>query len=195
MRIRSPRAVSIAAVVGGAVVLTGCSTLRDAAGMGKTAPDEFAVLTKAPLVIPPDYNLMPPKPGAVPTNQTAPTESAEMALFGSDPATIASSIQGNYSQGEKLLLANAGIANSDPNIRADLASDNKGMVGADDSFTNEILFWNDKPKTDAGTPVNADEEARRLHDQNAGQGGDQKPQPEAPKQKDKGWFDGWFDWL
>ena len=56
---------------------------------GKEAPDEFAVLTKAPLVIPPDYNLMPPKPGAAPTNQTDPVDAAQTALFGNDPATIA----------------------------------------------------------------------------------------------------------
>ena len=35
-----------------------------AAGLTKKSPDEFAVTTKAPLVIPPDFNLRPPMPGA-----------------------------------------------------------------------------------------------------------------------------------
>jgi hypothetical protein len=50
-------------------VLVGCDSIREAAGITKEPPDEFAVVTKAPLVIPPDYNLRPPKPGAAPTNQ------------------------------------------------------------------------------------------------------------------------------
>ena len=107
------------------------------------------MLTKAPLVVPPDYNLMPPKPGAAPTNQIQPTDAAQTALFGSDPATVASNIPGNSSQGEKLLLAYAGMANADPNIRQELDSDRKAMVGSDDSFTDELLFWQG-PKADTG---------------------------------------------
>jgi len=190
MDFRSLRAAALVTVA--ALALTGCSYLRDAAGMDKSAPDEFAVLTKAPLVIPPDYNLKPPKPGSMPTNQVEPTDAAQETLFGSDPAVIASQIEGSYSQGEKLLLANAGIASIDPNIRQNLASDRKAMLGADDDFTNAILFWQ-KPKPDAGTPLNADQEVTRLQQQGNGQAPAQ-PKPEEPK-KDKGWFDGWFDWL
>src|SRR5512141_2177171 len=118
MNIRSLRAAAL--VVVAAVSLTGCDTIRSAAGMEKTAPDEFAVLTKAPLVIPPDYNLMPPRPGAVPTNQVEPTEAAQTALFGNDPATIASQMPNTYSESEKLLLANAGIQKIDPQVRQNL---------------------------------------------------------------------------
>jgi hypothetical protein len=195
MNIRTLRAAMLVAVA--AAALTGCDTVRDAAGMEKSAPDEFAVLTKAPLTIPPDYNLMPPRPGAVPTNQTDPTDTAQTALFGSDPATVASQLPDNYSEGEKMLLANAGIQQADPAIRQHLASDHKSMVGADDSFTSEVLFWQ-KPKTDAGNPLNADEEARKSDAQKSGQSasggqGSGQAQP-AEKPKDKGWFDGWFDW-
>ena len=60
-----------AAMLGGvAVALIGCQSIREAAGVTKSPPDEFAVVTKAPLVIPPDFNLKPPKPGAAPTNQS-----------------------------------------------------------------------------------------------------------------------------
>jgi len=194
MDIRSLRAASLLVVA--AVALSGCDTIRDAAGMEKSAPDEFAVLTKAPLTIPPDYNLMPPRPGAVPTNQTEPTDTAQAALFGSDPATVASQLPDSYSQGEKMLLANAGIQGADPAIRQHLASDHKNMVGADDSFTNDILFWQ-KPKPDAGVPLNADQEAKKLGSQKAGQTpqGDQPKAADSQKEEDRGWFDGWFDWF
>src|SRR5882757_8914201 len=72
-----------------AVALMGCQSLRDAAGLQKKSPDEFAVTTKAPLVIPPDFNLRPPMPGAAPVNQTDPGVEAQQALFNtSDPATV-----------------------------------------------------------------------------------------------------------
>ena len=194
MNIRSLRAAAL--VVGAAVALTGCTTLREAAGVDKSAPDEFAVLTKAPLVIPPDFNLKPPRPGAVPTNQVEPTDAAQTALFGSDANAANAAV--TTSESEKLLLSNAKVASADPAIRQQLASDHRNMLGADDTFTNDILFWQ-KPAPDAGSPLDADQEARRLGEQRAGQGaaaGTPNPsQPAPPPKEDKGWFDGWFDWF
>ena len=195
MNIRSSYMLRAAVLAGVGLALCGCETIRNAAGMDKMPPDEFAVLTKAPLVVPPDYNMKPPRPGAAPTNQSDATESAQAALFGADPATIAASISGNYSEGEKLLMANAGVANADPIIRQHLQSDRKNMLGADDSFTDEILFWKG-PKTDPGKPVDADAEAKRIDAQKAGQASGEAPKTEAPRQEEKsGWFDGWFDWF
>ena len=42
--------------------LSGCGGLKDALGANKYPPDEFAVVSKRALVIPPDYNLRPPGP-------------------------------------------------------------------------------------------------------------------------------------
>ena len=70
------------------------------------------MVTKAPLIIPPDYNLKPPKPGAPPLNQVPPTESAQAALYSDDPKAVASAISGNYSDGEKLLMAQTGAASA-----------------------------------------------------------------------------------
>ena len=58
------------------LALPGCDSLRREAGMTKQSPDEFAVVTKAPLIIPPDFNLHPPAPGAPPLNQQGPTDTA-----------------------------------------------------------------------------------------------------------------------
>ena len=65
MRAEMPmrRVVYLAALAGVAVSLAGCDSLREAAGLTKISPDEFAVATKAPLIIPPDYNLKPPQAG------------------------------------------------------------------------------------------------------------------------------------
>ena len=41
------------------VTLAGCGSLSDTLGFGKSAPDEFNVVKRAPLVLPPEYNLRP----------------------------------------------------------------------------------------------------------------------------------------
>src|SRR6478672_7417242 len=87
-----------------ASLLSGCDSLRNAAGLTKKSPDEFAVTTKAPLVIPPDFNLRPPLPGAPPSNTRDPSTNAEMALFSNaDIQTIASGLPGTYTMGERML--------------------------------------------------------------------------------------------
>jgi hypothetical protein len=194
MKVSSLRTALLIAVA--ATALAGCDTLRNAAGMDKSAPDEFAVTTKAPLVIPPDYNLQPPRPGAVPTNQVDPTDSAENALFGTDPTQIAAQLPNTFSDTEKMVLANSKVQNIDPQIHQHLAEDYKNTVATDDGFTKDILFWQ-KPKTDEGQPLDADQEAKRINQQHAGQtpatGAANPPPP--PKKDDGGWFDGWFDWF
>jgi len=190
------------ALAGVSVSLIGCESIREAAGVVKEPPDEFAVVTKSPLVVPPDFNLRPPKPGAQPTNQTSPTDSAQAALFSEDPATAAAQLPGSFSPEERIVLANSGGANADHGIRKQLASDLKSMEATDDSFTDNLLFGSPDPYK--GAPLNADAEAQRL--QTAQANGQQvassptathsapaKPQDSATINKDSsGWFDGIF---
>lgn len=195
------KAVRAAMLAGLALSLIGCESIREAAGVNKEPPDEFAVVTKAPLVVPPDFALRPPKPGASPTNQTSPTGAAQSALFGDDPVAAAAALPGNFSAEERVLLANSGGANADHAIRKQIASDAKSMEATDDSFTDELLFRS--PQPDKGKPVNADAEAQRV--QNAKANGQSvsdpsssktpsqtKPNNSATIQKDSGWFDGIF---
>lgn len=166
MVLRSRRAFRLAILLGSALALAGCDTIRNASGGGKEPPDEFAVVTKAPLIIPPDYNLRPPQPGAAPTNQLEPTQSAEQALFSADNPTGAQTITGNFSDGEKTLLANAGAQNSDPNIRQDLVADDTAQQTSDDSFTDQVLFWNG-PSTPPDQSLDADAAAAQVSTQQA----------------------------
>lgn len=48
----------------GALLLQGCTDLKRSIGLEKTSPDEFAVESRAPLEMPPDFDLRPPQPGA-----------------------------------------------------------------------------------------------------------------------------------
>ena len=47
-----------------ALALSGCSNFKQMIGLEPTMPDEFEVESQAPLTIPPDFALRPPKPGA-----------------------------------------------------------------------------------------------------------------------------------
>ncbi len=60
-----------------AVALGGCASLF---GSGR-APDEFAVVRNAPLIIPPDYSLTPPVAGTAAVSQTEAKAQAIEALF------------------------------------------------------------------------------------------------------------------
>ncbi|PCH83748.1 MAG: hypothetical protein COC02_03465, partial [Rhodospirillaceae bacterium] len=46
-----------------AALVSGCDSARRAFSSDKTAPDEFAVYSRPPLSLPPEYTLLPPKPG------------------------------------------------------------------------------------------------------------------------------------
>ena len=41
-------------------IFFGCSKIRQSAGVTRKAPDEFQVIENPPLVIPPNYSLIPP---------------------------------------------------------------------------------------------------------------------------------------
>ena len=168
------------ALLAAATALSGCTYLRQAAGKSHQPPDEFAVTTKAPLIIPPGFNLMPPMPGAAPTNTLQTDAQAQAAMFGAgDTTSIAANIEGNYSPGERMLLATAGVNRADPGIRQMLQSDQGKMQGADPSFTARLLGATAQPNT--GQQINANAELERRA---------AAPKPAAPK-KSSGWFD-WF---
>jgi hypothetical protein len=148
-------------LVAAGLSLMSCNTIREAAGITKQPPDEFAIATKAPLIITPDYNLHPPKPGAAPLNQISPTQSAQAALYGDDTAAVAASINGNYSQAEKLLLAQSGAATADDSIRRTIAAEN---ANAEDTgpLTDSLLFGSSSAATSGDVPLDADAEKARI---------------------------------
>ena len=48
----------------GVLLLAGCGDFKKAIGIEPGMPDEFAVESRAPLTIPPEFDLRPPTPGA-----------------------------------------------------------------------------------------------------------------------------------
>jgi hypothetical protein len=69
------------------ILLAGAAAMLAACGGGtgvfnRERPDEFAVQRQAPLVVPPDFTLTPPAPGAPRPAEGTASEQALEALFG-----------------------------------------------------------------------------------------------------------------
>jgi hypothetical protein len=67
------------------LLASGCAMLAACGGGGvfnRDRPDEFAVQRQAPLVVPPDFSLTPPAPGAPRPAEGTAQEQALEALFG-----------------------------------------------------------------------------------------------------------------
>jgi hypothetical protein len=144
------------------VGLTGCEQSRDALGLNKKPPDEFAVVTRAPLVIPPEATLRPPRPGAQRPQEYQPSEQAQVALF-DNVETPASDQSGGPSQAELALLRQAGAERANPNIRALLRQESSAYVRRDARFVDRLMFWRGAPPPD-GEVVDASKEAERLRE-------------------------------
>ena len=67
------------------VLLAGCGDFRVALGMDRTGPDEFAVESRAPLTIPPDFDLRPPQPGAARPQEVTAADRARKAIDAAGP--------------------------------------------------------------------------------------------------------------
>lgn len=161
--------VSLSVLGALALSLAGCGGggLKEALGYGKDAPDEFAIVTKAPLVIPPDFGLRPPQPGA-PRPQEAnldPSIVAQSALIGDQSATP---LPETGSIGEQALLEQTGAAAADPRIRQVVNAETRTLVEKDKTFTSDVLFWQQRVPPDERLVDSAGE--RQRIQQNSAEG-------------------------
>lgn len=67
------------------MLLPGCTGLRRAVGLEQVGPDEFAVESRAPLTIPPDFDLRPPTPGAARPQDVTAAEKARKVVDTAGP--------------------------------------------------------------------------------------------------------------
>ncbi|MEQ8178678.1 MAG: DUF3035 domain-containing protein [Amphiplicatus sp.] len=139
--------VSVALALSAVVGLAGCSAL----GGKKNPPDEFAIATKAPLVVPPDYSLRPPRPGESRPQELSASDRAQRVLMGDTSATPPT-------PGEQYLLRKANALSADASIRTVLAAENGGRAEKDRSFANQLMFWNfiDGKVDDTAAPLKVD---------------------------------------
>jgi len=95
-------------VTGAALAAVASLSACGKSGYDRARPDEFAVARQAPLVIPPDFALVPPQPGAARTQGTNTQGQTLEALFGT-PAPRSQAEAGVVDQAGGAGAAQAGI--------------------------------------------------------------------------------------
>ena len=184
-----------AVLVAGCLLVTACDTARSVIGLDKQSPDEFAVVPRAPLSVPPDYGLRPPTPGVERPQEKTVRDQARDVLIADGVAQSGSSSQvaaapTDLSPGETALLANAGALHTDPTIRTIVDRENTAMVEATASVFDKVIFWQEVEPP--GTIVDPDKESRRLREASAI--GDPPNKGEVPtiKRRQRGILEGIF---
>ncbi len=158
-----------------ALSLTACESgsVQETLGLNRDAPDEFTVVSRPPLSVPPEFSLRPPRPGEPPRGMGA-EDQARSLITGKTPApsdpfaieaptveTAVTPVVRNdaLSEGANSLLKRAGASNADTSIREKLGADasRPAPSGKADSLLDAVVGTEKAEPT-----VDAAKEAERL---------------------------------
>jgi hypothetical protein len=121
----------------GMITLAGCGgDVKETLGMTRVAPDEFRVVSRPPLTIPPQFSLLPPSVDATPPGVTPTTEYAREMVLGS-PAPVGP-------DGEPLADGENAILPAEPRQQAALPAEKEptpitaGSTEADKEFLQQF---------------------------------------------------------
>lgn len=148
--------------------------MREALGLAKRSPDEFAVVRRQPLIVPPDVGLRPPQPGLEGPQAGRAGEQVRATLTGTPgadaapepvPAPVPQAAPDAPSQGESALLSRTGSERADPEIRQKVAVESASSGETNPTLLGRLLDWRQPASTDA--TLDAAAEAERLRGQRA----------------------------
>lgn len=157
-------------VLAGCALLAGCGdTVRQTLGIDRSVPDEFAVVSRAPLSMPPSERLPEPDPGAPrPQEGTAADRGRAVVMGQGDGSTVftaaaapAAQAPSGLTPSERALISGSGADRADPNIRRTLNQESTRLALEDESFIQELLFWQDPGAP--GTVVDPVAERERIN--------------------------------
>lgn len=142
-----------------ALVLTGCSGVKENLGLARTSPDEFAVVKRAPLEMPQDLStLPPPRPGVLRPQEKSPEIEARETIFGQ----TALEERSGTSAGEAAILGKAGAGNVPDNVRVELDREAAELAESERSVADKLLNWSGGGGRASANVVDAAKEAARL---------------------------------
>ncbi len=185
-----------------APAVAGCSSTKEMLGLTKRSPDEFQVVSRAPLSMPPDYSLRPPTPGAPRPQEGTTRDQAQSIVTGySDRATstlqpdqIPSIGEGEAtsteSAGESAFLQSASLTGIDPNIRKLVDQETTEDQDASQTFLDDLVFW--RAPEPYGTVVDPVAEQKRLQENQALNQPNDTGETPIIERKKKGLFEGIF---
>ncbi len=157
-----------------AVLLAGCGGGTQILGYERRAPDEFTVISRAPLTLPPSYNLRPPgQESASAPKDESPRTSAREALtekVETRPRSASGETQEgagvSLSAGERILLEKTGAENVAGGIRRQVNREASAPGKKDLSFTEKLMFWR-VDEDPSAVLVDAPQEHRRIQENKA----------------------------
>jgi len=117
----------------GVVAVAGCTDFKRSIGLEPTMPDEFAVESRAPLTIPPDFDLRPPTPGAPRPQEKSADQQAKDVMAEAGPGE-----PGNKASDFRLRRTEDGLP--DIGARSAQAPDPNAAV-ADRSLSGKLLDY------------------------------------------------------
>ena len=134
-----------------AAMLAGCASLG-----GVNCPDEFRVVKKAPLVVPPDYSLRPPEAGEGLPFEVDPTRAGSATAFGTD-------LGQNASMSERALVAAAGANAVNPIIRQQVDWEEAAVIRKSQRVSDRVIGWDgsEGPDTEDSATGGAEVEIAR----------------------------------
>ncbi len=148
------------------LLLVACSGVQEQFSLTSKPPDEFMVTTRAPLAIPPDFNLRPPAPGEPRPQEGTATQQAKAAVFrASDNGaqTLDQVIPADgRTTGERALLAAAHAEQAEPDIRQIVERETEILQEEDGYLYDVLVFWREPQPY--GEIIDAEEEAKRLQE-------------------------------
>ena len=151
-------------LLGNLALLVACSGVQEQFGLIQATPDEFAVLTRSPLIVPPDLALRPPRPGAPRPQDASQRRVAQSALFGADDASGAATAQAleeeGFSPAEARMLIAAGADRTPTDIRSQVRQETANQIAADRRLIDAVLSLGPPP----GERLDPNAEKRRLRD-------------------------------
>ncbi|OAN52371.1 hypothetical protein A6A04_01385 [Paramagnetospirillum marisnigri] len=171
------------------VVLSACSEAKRALGYEKTPPDEFQVVARAPLSMPPDFSLRPPAPGATRPQEGTTREQARRIITGQRGSTPISTE--NRTQGDLVLLKRIGADSIQPDIRVLVNKETQALAEAEKSFSDRIVFW--RKADPPGVAVDPTKETQRIRENQAlGRSVSEGDTPQIQRRR-KAWLEGVFN--
>lgn len=158
--------------------LAACSggTVKETLGLKRSTPDEFRVVSRPALSVPPEFELRPPTPGdeggiaGISANERA----AGLVLGGEGaanagirgglsetavPVVTSSELRGNA---DEAFLSQAGAEKADPQVRQKLYEEQRAetLLQEQESWTDRLLP--DKKELNKEPTVDAEKEAERI---------------------------------
>ncbi|OYW14007.1 MAG: hypothetical protein B7X02_00990 [Rhodospirillales bacterium 12-54-5] len=164
------------------LLLAACGAdVKQSLGLGKEAPDEFVVVSRPPLTVPPDFELRPPSSDTAKSSASSTENTARKTLLGteglSDPASLTTLrapsvdtavtpviVSPAPSGATASFLNKAGVDQANPDIRETLGADVKKPDAESSAPTlyDQVL---DKEKADP--VVDAQKETTRIRENEA----------------------------